>query len=260
MLMLYGVFALSALLLIKSSFSSQPSSYNPADPLFNSNLENEHRDYLDSRRRLQHALRGQTTDHGKDWMALAEVNGLKNTEVVVFVTSTTNGNDHFLWDRIIPSARTWMRLFAHVYTIVEDNFLIRYALRHCMHAEYPSYTVFSCHNEPHYLLTRNCTNEYYNARGICCKIDDAINFLVNENHDLFEQTKYMIEGDDDTFFRPDQVLRWLAAVDSSGISAEFPLVANADPSARPEKENHYTYIDNGGVWHIGGCSDVHTNG
>ncbi|RYY89746.1 hypothetical protein EON63_00180 [archaeon] len=63
-------------------------------------------------------------------------------------------------------------MHVHLYPITNtytytyaDNFLIRYALRHCLHTEYPSYTVFSCHNEPHYLLTRNCTNEYYFAKG-----------------------------------------------------------------------------------------------
>ncbi|RYY89744.1 hypothetical protein EON63_00170 [archaeon] len=43
------------------------------------------------------------------------------------------------------------------------------------------------------------------------------------------------------------MLRWLAAVDNSGISAEFPLVANADASSRPEKQNEDSYFDNGGA-------------
>lgn len=46
---------------------------DPSDPLFNANIETEHAAYMQSRRRLQHALRGQPIDHGKDWMALAEV-------------------------------------------------------------------------------------------------------------------------------------------------------------------------------------------
>jgi hypothetical protein len=95
--------------------------------------------------------------------------------------------------------------------------MLRYALRHCIHTEYPYHTVFSCPHEPHYLLTRECSAEYYNAQGICCKIDEAIDFLVNENPTLFNQIKYVMEGDDDTFFRPDQVLRWLSLVEKSGI-------------------------------------------
>lgn len=81
-------------------------------------LEAEHVGYLTSRRRLEHAVHAA---HPKAWMALETVDGLRNEDVVVFITSTTNGNDHFLWDRIIPSARTWMKLFANVFVVVEGD-------------------------------------------------------------------------------------------------------------------------------------------
>lgn len=128
---------------------------------------------------------------------------------------------------------------------------MRYALRHCLIEEYPSFTTFDCHNEPVYLLTRTCTNEYYAARGICCKIDAALHFLINEHVSLFQHTKYVIEGDDDTYFRPDQILRWLAVVDNAGL-ADFPLVANHDST--------HSHTDTGGIWHITGCTDIFGNG
>ncbi|RYH22510.1 hypothetical protein EON65_19085 [archaeon] len=59
-------------------------------------LESKHAPFMASRRRLEEFVRA---DEHKGWRSLVEVDGLKNSEVVMFVTSTTNGNNHFLWDR-----------------------------------------------------------------------------------------------------------------------------------------------------------------
>jgi hypothetical protein len=40
---------------------------------------------------------------------LKEVEGLRNEEVVVFITSTFKKHGIYLRDRVIPSSRTWMR-------------------------------------------------------------------------------------------------------------------------------------------------------
>jgi hypothetical protein len=101
-----------------------------------------------------------------------------------------------------------------------------------------------------------CTNEYYNAPGICCKFDETINFIANTNHRIWKHMKYLIQCDDDTFWRSDQLLRWLAVVDKSGLS-EFPLVGNTDSSknfSNPRQRGP------GGIFHIDGCQDVFSNG
>jgi hypothetical protein len=130
-----------------------------------------------------------------------------------------------------------------------DTFEIRYALRHCELIDYDLFTTFACHNEPTYVLSRNCTNEYYVANGICCKVDDTINYLVNVRADFFKNIKFMLHSDDDTYWRPDQVLRWLAAVDKSGAN-KYPLIANAQIGDDNNK----------GVWMIENCLEIRTSG
>lgn len=42
--------------------------------------------------------------HGKSWHDISEVNGLKNEEVIVFVTSTGTQSERLIWERFaIPS-------------------------------------------------------------------------------------------------------------------------------------------------------------
>jgi len=130
-----------------------------------------------------------------------------------------------------------------------DTFEIRYALRHCEIAEYDRYTTFSCHNEPTYLLSRECTNEYYQAAGICCKVDESIHYLVNSRPDFFARIKYMLHSDDYTYWRPEQVLKWLAAVDNSG-AGQYPLIANVQVGDD----------NNAGVWMVDTCKEIHTTG
>lgn len=115
--------------------------------------------------------------------------------------------------------------------------------------DYDLYTTFVCHNEPTYLLSRNCTSEYYVAAGICCKVDESINYLVNVRPDFFKGIKYMLHSDDDTYWRPDQVLKWLAAVENSGAS-KYPLISNVQIGDDNNK----------GVWMIQNCEEIHTSG
>lgn len=126
---------------------------------------------------------------------------------------------------------------------------MRFALRHCEMVDYPQYTTFTCHNEPTYLLSRKCNNDYYGAAGPCCKVDDAINFIVNVRPDFFAQIKFMLHCDDDMYWRPEQVFRWLASVQHSGAN-NYPLIANlekGDDRAR-------------GVWMTTNCKEVHSSG
>mmetsp|Transcript_12265 Transcript_12265/g.20506 ORF Transcript_12265/g.20506 Transcript_12265/m.20506 type:complete len:393 (+) Transcript_12265:606-1784(+) len=143
-----------------------------------------------------------------------------------------------------------MKYFANVLVVVEDTFQFRYDMRHCFREETPSYTTFKCHNEPTFLLSRNCTNEYYGAKGPCCKVDDAFNYLVNEKRDtLFAHIKYLIHCDDDMYWRPLQVLRWMAALENTG-TGNYPLIGNnqiGDP-----KPN--------GAWNVRNCKEIHTTG
>ena len=106
-------------------------------------------------------------------------------------------------------------------------------MRHCAISDFIFYTSFDCPNEPTFILSRNCTNEYYGANGPCCKVDDGINYLVNDRPKLFEHIKFILHCDDDEYWRADQTLKWLAAVQNSGIN-HFPIIANGDPyTVRP---------------------------
>ena len=211
------------------------------------------------RRKLQQVTIPPTNDfrkhhnstHPHPWQILAEVNGVKNQDVAILVLSTGKDDESYLRDRILPSARTWMRFFANVFVIEEDNFKQRTVLRHCSMENFPHFTTFSCHNEPTYVLTRKCTNEYYGAKGPCCKMDEIVNYLT-ENTALWSHLKYVFHCDDDTFFRPDQVMKWLSIVEKSGISDKLPLVGNVDHSRHD--------LGNPGVWHITECKEIHTLG
>lgn len=191
------------------------------------------------------------TTHRKPWEIIGEVNGLKNEDVAILVLSTGRDDESYLRDRIIPSARTWMRFFANVFVVEEDSFKQRTVMRHCHIEEFPHLTTFSCHNEPTYVLTRNCTSEYYVANGPCCKTDEIIVYLT-ENTKLWSHLKYIIHLDDDTFVRPDQVMRWLSVIEKSGISDKVPLVGNIE-STRHD-------LGNPGVFHIEQCKEIHTLG
>lgn len=102
-------------------------------------------------------------NHSREHLLL--VNGLKNEDIVMMITSTAKGCGYYLRNRVIPSSRTWMKLLINVYVIIEDNPAVRFMMRHCQLIDYPSFTLFKCHNEPHYVLTRHCTDDYYDGPG-----------------------------------------------------------------------------------------------
>lgn len=126
-----------------------------------------------------------------------------------------------------------------------DTMILRFALRHCLNRETAHYSVFECRNEATYLLSRKCSDEYYGWQGPCCKVDDAMNFLVNEEPRLFSEIKFMIHADDDTYWRVDQLMAFLAAVDKAGLD-RFPIIGNAQNSSP----------GNMGVWHINNCKEI----
>lgn len=181
------------------------------------------------------------------WMKWAEIDGVKNEDVAVLVTSTITKDEQLQYQRIIPSARTWMADFANVFVLIEDSFVSRYAMRHCERTEAKDFTIFNCPNEPHYILSRSCENSYYGATGPCCKVDELFNFITNENPDLYSHLKYVFHCDDDTYFRADQILRYVGSIEKAGI-AHYPIVGNgarSELSLIPSERS-------GGVWNLKG--------
>ncbi len=139
--------------------------------------------------------------------------------------------------------------------LLTDSSSIRFQLRHCELVEFGLLTTFSCLHEPTYVLTSACSDEYYFAAGICCKFDESINFVANAFPELFARTKYLIESDDDVYWRVDQLMKWLGAVERAGVS-HLPIVANDDNSSAYEMLS-----TPGGVWHVeSGCEEIKTYG
>jgi hypothetical protein len=173
--------------------------------------------------------------------------------VVVIVTSTGGGGGQYLRQRIIPSARTWMAMLPHVYVILEDTFELRYDFRQCNMTENTdvSMTSFTCPGEPTYLLARKCTDDYWGAPGLCCKIDAALYFLTSAESQaaVYRDMKYLIQSDDDMFWRSDQLMRWLNLVER-GPHTDLPLCANSEAPGEGSV----------GVMHVEGCEEIHTNG
>jgi hypothetical protein len=193
-------------------------------------LSQQHRSKPDGpsvdRNHASHHPRHAGGHHLKNSSELAhDVDGLKNEDVTVLVASTSSADFLYQFSRIIPSSRTWMRQFANVFVMLEDTAQVRYALRHCFVEEYRNFTTFGCKKEPTYVLTRKCTSQYYVAAGICCKMDELLNFATNQHIELFAHTKFVVQIDDDTFLRPDLLLTYLAGVAKSGIN-HLPIVSN----------------------------------
>lgn len=210
--------------------------------LFSNTTEPSIQRYLKARDSLVEGVK----NYNQEWKKYENVNGVHNKRVVMLVSSTIV-NPHFMWERIIPASRTWMKGFANVIVLLEDSFIARFSLRHCEMKEYRKNTVFSCPNEPLYLLSRECTAEYYGGPGPCCKVDELFNFIVNDYDGFIDNIDYIFHGDDDTYYRPDQILRYVGAIEKSGIN-HLPIVGNAEP------DHDYTKV--GGVWHINGCTDI----
>lgn len=185
------------------------------------------------------------------WKDFEYIDGLHNEEIVFFTFSTGKRDGLFLRDRILPSMRTWMKLLVNVFVMMEDSAQIRLMMRHChreeiiMNATKTDFTTYKCPNEPTYVLARKCNGHYYLPGGMCCKVDEVINFLVFGVPDLYKRTKYLVFGDDDSYYRVDQLLKWIADVDSSKIS-HLPLIGNM----------WNIWIGNKGLFQVIGCSEI----
>lgn len=53
--------------------------------------------FYERRRLMEEHLKA--SHHHESWKLYAEVNGLKNTEVAVFITSSTVNNEELIWER-----------------------------------------------------------------------------------------------------------------------------------------------------------------
>lgn len=51
-----------------------------------------------------------------------DVEGLKNEEIMCFITSAGVRSEALLWQRVIPAARTWMKNLVNAYVIIEGGF------------------------------------------------------------------------------------------------------------------------------------------
>ncbi len=121
-----------------------------------------------------------------------------------------------------------LHLRLHINT---DTIEVPYGLIHCRMIETARFTTFGCHNEPTYVLSRKCTNQYYGGAGPCCKVDEIMSFVSVDKPALYAHTKYVLHCDDDSYFRVDQVLRWLAAIENySGLNS-YPLIAELNTRA-----------------------------
>jgi hypothetical protein len=118
---------------------------------------NSLKDYL-PRQRRQRLGSNSTSDplDGLTWTGLRTVNGLRNSEVAFLIISTWARNGHYYRTRIIPSARTWMRLAAHVIVVIEDTEDARLAFRSCHSNDFGGITSFHCNHEPTVILSRVC--------------------------------------------------------------------------------------------------------
>jgi hypothetical protein len=190
------------------------------------------------------------------WMNYYEVDGLINQDIVMIITSTATSDGKYLRQRVIQSARTWVRLLKNVFVVMEDSVESRFYFRNCQMIDYSSFTTFKCPHEPYYILTRNCTNEYYAANGICCKVDESIQYLMTVKSKLVSHMKYLIFADDDTYWRVDQLMSWLSFIDKR-IDPNVPIVGNGVQSMLGKQR---LLPRNKGVFHIDGCKEIFTNG
>ena len=94
---------------------------------------------------------------GLSWVSIRKINGLKNSEVAFLVISSWVNNGQLYRDRIIPAARTWMRLALHVFVVIEDTADARLAFRNCPMNGDDNVTSFSCAHEPTVILSRSCS-------------------------------------------------------------------------------------------------------
>jgi hypothetical protein len=78
------------------SFGYDTYSKQYATPMKNYSTEFVEKFYL-SRQLME--VNNAEPHHHLNWKSLEEVNGLKNSEVAVFITSTNNRGERLLWER-----------------------------------------------------------------------------------------------------------------------------------------------------------------
>mmetsp|Transcript_5854 Transcript_5854/g.12911 ORF Transcript_5854/g.12911 Transcript_5854/m.12911 type:complete len:313 (+) Transcript_5854:38-976(+) len=83
--------------------------------------EHSHEGSQDIMRKLQEApfRNGSERYYDSVWKKLELVDGLRNEEVLMVVTSTSAKDEKLLRERVIASSRTWMRGFANVVVVIE---------------------------------------------------------------------------------------------------------------------------------------------
>ena len=98
---------------------------------------------------------------GLSWHVLKPYHLVLPSQVAFLIISSVHQNGRFYRERIIPSARTWMRLAPHVFVVVEDTVDARLALRHChsVSMDRHNMTSFRCPREPTVILTRLCSSK-----------------------------------------------------------------------------------------------------
>lgn len=192
-------------------------------------LAHNHTNHRDTR----HLRSNDPLSNLKSWKSLYQFNGLKNKEIAYLVISSWVGNGRFYRSRIVSAARTWMRLTANAFVIVEDTLDSRMAFRNCpmqIHNNH-NLTSFHCRNEPVFILTRTCASSP--GPPICCKLDELINFLFLS--DIYPNIKFVLISDDDSYWRVDRVMEWLSYINKANIS-HIPLIGNSD--------KYYSYEEN----------------
>lgn len=168
---------------------------------------------------------------GLSWKDLKHINGMRSSDLAfLLISSWVDKQGGNYYRRILPGMHTWMRLVpsSNVFILVEDNEVTRHALQECPSTTDALFTSYTCPKEPTFILSRTCDNSGHNQgdyRGLCCKIDDLVSFLVHSRPATFHKIKYSFIADEDYFFRVDRVLAWLGHIDKSNHT-HLPLIAN----------------------------------
>ena len=92
----------SAILLATAATTKDPRFHRDADRriLAAHNTTEYAKRFFESRRKLEEAVR-EPADHKKAWHQYESIDGLKNTEIAIFVTSTDAQGERYLWERSV---------------------------------------------------------------------------------------------------------------------------------------------------------------
>lgn len=207
-------------------------------------------DHINYQKIHYHQLSNHSHSHWRDDIQgfIHQTDGLLNQDVVMIITSTIG----YMRQRIIPSIRTWMRLFMHVFIVLEDTADIRLQMRFCKQKDYDDFvTTFKCDHEPLYILARQCTADYAIGKGICCKVDVVFKYLGIYRNDIYHHMKYITLADDDTYWRGDQLLYLLSVIEKSNISS-LPIIGNG-----AKDQTHKAFP---GIFNTKRCREIFTYG